>query len=284
MSLNTKCFEIFQQCCIAVKNKIFITKESARDKEYHFQDWFQNILQNLEINFDEVSRNTYPDFRLVDFAEGYETKGLAWPGRDANFDCNSQVPSGKHKGRTIFYVFGRYPNSEQKPLQKGYPNSKQKPVQGEYPNSEQKPLQYPLIDLIICHGDFLNADHSYVHENKSIKNFGSYGDLMIRDRKMYVAPTPFALTSGTMGRYTLIVPENLYSAPNYVTEVGKLQRVESKKSIISYKFNLKTNELTYEENKNSTHKKYNFVAYQLKNDNPISVSMDNKKIYDLEGE
>jgi aminoglycoside phosphotransferase len=49
--------------------------------------------------------------------------------------------------------------------------------------------QYPIIDLVICHGDFLNADHNYIHENKSVKGFGSYGDIMIRDRKMYVAPT-----------------------------------------------------------------------------------------------
>jgi|SRR5829696_8936912 len=27
--------------------------------------------------------------------------------------------------------------------------------------------------------------------------FGSYGDILVRDRKMYVAPTPFALAEGT---------------------------------------------------------------------------------------
>ena len=44
-----------------------------------------------------------------------------------------------------------------------------------------------MLDLVVCHGDFLNADHDYVHKNKSVKGFGSYGDIMIRDRKMYVA-------------------------------------------------------------------------------------------------
>ena len=48
-----------------------------------------------------------------------------------------------------------------------------------------------MLDLVVCRGDFLNADHTYVHKNKSVKGFGSYGDIMIRDRKMYVAPTPF---------------------------------------------------------------------------------------------
>ena len=46
---------------------------------------------------------------MVEHTEGYEVKGLAYPGREANFDSNSQVPSGLHNGRTIFYVFGRYP-------------------------------------------------------------------------------------------------------------------------------------------------------------------------------
>ncbi len=41
---------------------------------------------------------------------GYEVKGLGWPGREANYDCNSQVPRGIHNGRTIYYVFGRYPS------------------------------------------------------------------------------------------------------------------------------------------------------------------------------
>ena len=54
-------------------------------------------------------RNSYPDFRIVSHIEGYELKGLAYPGRDASFDSNSQVPTGLHNGRTIYYVFGRYP-------------------------------------------------------------------------------------------------------------------------------------------------------------------------------
>ncbi len=119
-----------------------------------------------------LQRNTYPDFRLVQIAEGYEVKALAYPGREANYDCNSQVPSGYHNGRTIYYLFGRYPK-------------------------DADTDDYPVIDLVMCHGDFLNADHTYVHRNRNIKGFGSYGDIMIRDRKMYVAPTPFALTDGT---------------------------------------------------------------------------------------
>ncbi|GAN82214.1 hypothetical protein Aam_178_004 [Acidocella aminolytica 101 = DSM 11237] len=49
------------------------------------------------------------------------------------------------------------------------------------------------------HGDFLNADHNYAHKNKSVKGFGTYSDIMIRDRKMYVAPPPLRTDRGHRG-------------------------------------------------------------------------------------
>jgi hypothetical protein len=48
--------------------------------------------------------------------------------------------------------------------------------------------------------------NTYEHKNKSFRGFGSYGDILVRDRKMYVAPTPFALAEGTAHRRTLILP------------------------------------------------------------------------------
>lgn len=42
--------------------------------------------------------------------EGIEVKGLGYPGREANFDGNSQVPRPTHSGRSLYYVFGRYPS------------------------------------------------------------------------------------------------------------------------------------------------------------------------------
>ncbi|MDQ3345019.1 MAG: hypothetical protein M3473_01780 [Chloroflexota bacterium] len=88
-------------------------------------------------------RNSYPDFRMVRETEGYELKGLAYPGRDATFDSNSQIPTGLHNGRTIYYVFGRYPKQ---------------------PDGNE----YPVLDLVICHGDFLNVTRDYEHQNKSV--------------------------------------------------------------------------------------------------------------------
>lgn len=243
---DTTCFDVFQRCVEAVHDGELITV-SGRDKEFHFQNWVEARLVSLPYHFDGEGRNTYPDFSVVEVAEGYEVKGLACPGRDQNYDCNSQVPTGVHNGRRIFYVFGRYPSD---------PNAHTDLGGGR--------REYPVMDLVICHGDFLNADHDYVHKNKSVKGFGTYGDLMIRDRKMYVAPTPYALTEGTTGLMTLIVPEG-FVPPDTVQEVGRLKRVEAEELAVAYRFDLRTNELRAERVPNpSAGTEHRFVAYRLK--------------------
>lgn len=233
-----------------------IESVSAKDKEFHFQNWFQQRLQNVGVHFESSGRNTYPDFCLVEFTEGYEIKGLAWPGRERDYDCNSQVPSGHHNGRQIFYVFGRYP-ADLSP----------------YADHADGRRQYPVVDLVLCHGDFLNADHNYMHKNRSVKGFGTYGDIMIRDRKMYVAPTPFALTEGTTGLITLIAPDSLEPAPNF-QEVGRLVRVEADSLVVGYAFDLRTNELRAEKVENPrAGTEHAFVAYRLNSQTPKRVAM-----------
>lgn len=175
-------------------------------------------------------------------------KGLAYPGRDASFDSNSQAPTGFHNGRTIYYVFGRYPK---------------KPDGNEY----------PVIDLVLCHGDFLNADHDYVHKNKSVKGFGSYGDIMIRDRKMYVVPTPFHLVAGVAHHRTLILPADVKASKDCF-EVGMLTRVESTEVVIAYSFDLKSNELGPRKVSNpNAGKGHHFHAWRFKGESTDSVSM-----------
>ena len=244
----TTCYDVFAECVNAIDNNELIQAVSAKDKEFHFQNWFQKRLINLHLDFDELGRNTYPDFRLVQHPEGYEIKGLVVPGRDRDYDSNSQIPTGVHHGRTIFYVFGRYP----------------------------KPgilKEYPVIDFVVCHGDFLNVNHEYVHKNKSVKGFGSYGDIMIRDRKMYVVPTPFTLTTGTVGAKTLIVPED-FLADDRFDKVGELVRVEAKDLVVAYNFDLRTNVLTSETLPNpNIGKEHRFCAYRLKSKNSKKVAM-----------
>ena len=169
------------------------------------------------MNYDSPGRNTYPDFCLVGSAEGYELKGLAYPGREASYDCNSQMPCGEHNGRQVYYLFGRYPAK---------------------PDGDR----YPVMDLVLCHGSFLNADNAYVHKNKSFRGFGSYGDILVRDRKMYVAPTPFALAEGTAHQRTLILPSG-HPVDGELVEIGTLTRREVKEVVTAYSFDLVANEI-----------------------------------------
>ncbi len=246
---ETRAFDVFAACVSAIKHGILISRVSRTDKEFHFQNWCEDRLRSAGVLFDKSGRNSYPDFTLVEFTEGYETKGLAWPGRESTYDCNSQVPTGFHNGRDIFYVFGRYPKTED--------------VEDEY----------PVIDLAICHGDFLNADHEYNHKNRSVKGFGSYGDIMIRDRKMYVAPTPFALARGLTGTQTLLVPAS-WKPPRGFKSVGNVVRVEAPQLVIGYEFDLKSNQIAARIIPNpSAGTEHSFVAYRIASDSDKPVML-----------
>jgi len=256
MTRETKVFDIFEECVHAVQAGNLIESISEKDKEFHFQNWFGKRLQSQSLHFEGAGRNTYPDFCLVECAEGYEVKGLAWPGRERDYDSNSQVPTGQHNGRQIFYVFGRYPADL-----------------SCYANEGHGRKKYPVVDLVICCGNFLNADHNYVHKNKSIKGFGTYGDIMIRDRKMYVAPTPFALTEGTTGLMTLILPED-FSADERYQAVGSLTRIEARELVVGYNFDLRTNTLNAELIPNpAAGNQHRFIAWRLKTQTNKPVAM-----------
>jgi hypothetical protein len=250
---------VFIRCVQAILGGSLIMRESAKDKEFHFQNWFKKRLMETSFNFDQGGRNSYPDFTMVQFTEGYEVKGLSYPGRDASFDSNSQVPTGLHNGRTIYYVFGRYPK-------------------------EPDGNSYPVLDLVICHGDFLNADHDYVHENKSVKGFGSYGDILIRDRKMYVVPTPFRLIKGLAHQYTLILPNHV-SPGEALIHVGELKRIEAAEMIIGYSFNLQTNQLIPQKVPNpGAGTEHVFHAWRLRGTKIAPVSMRQIDISTIEYE
>jgi hypothetical protein len=239
---------IFKSCVQAIRDGELIEREGRSDKEFHFQNWFKKRLESVGLNFDSPGRNSYPDFRLVRFAEGFELKGLAYPGREADYDCNSQVPCAEHNGRQVYYVFGRYPTN---------------------PDGNR----YPVLDLVLCHGSFLNADNTYVHKNRSFRGFGSYGDILVRDRKMYVAPTPFALVEGTAHRRTLILPEG-HAVDGDLVEVGTLTRREVDQVVVAYSFDLCTNEIapTNLPNPNAG-REHVFKAHRVAGDPPEVVSL-----------
>lgn len=254
-----KAAEIFKDCVEAIRRGDLIEREGRNDKEFHFQNWFEKRLRAMGMQFDKPGRNTYPDFRLVHSAEGYELKGLAYPGREADYDCNSQVPSGEHNGRKVYYVFGRYPK-------------------------EPDGNRYAVTDLVLCHGDFLNADSAYVHKNKSFRGFGSYGDILVRDRKMYVAPTPFALAEGTAHRCTLILPASENPGSGFF-KVGDLLRREVDQLVVAYHFDLRNNELRTKMAPNpNAGREHAFVAYRLTGDpsDPVSLRSRERVLRELE--
>lgn len=232
---------LFKQCVVAVRSNVLIEREGRNDKEFHFQNWFKSRLNDLSEHYDEPGRNTYPDFKLVRYTEGYELKGLAYPGRVADYDCNSQLPCGEHNGRQVFYVFGRYP-------------------------AKPDGNRYPVLDLVVCHGSFLNADNTYEHSNKSFRGFGSYGDILVRDRKMYVAPTPFALADGAAHHRTLILPEHA-PVDNDLVAIGVMTRREVERMVVAYNFDLRSNTLTTELVPNpNAGREHIFKAYRMKGD------------------
>lgn len=248
MGKPSRATDLFASCCEAINNGVLIRRESRQDKEFHFQNWVQDRIGDAQIQYDQAGRNSYPDFTSVNEPEGFEVKGLGWPGREASYDSNSRVPTGLHNGRTVFYVFGRYP-------------------------SDALESEYPVVDLVICHGDFINANHDYIHQNKSFRGFGSYGDLLVRDRKMYVAPTPFALTRGTTGQKTLILPAE-YEVDERFESVGTLVRTETADLVVGYEFDLTTNKLTPKTSPNpNAGMKHTFKAYRLKGATGDPVTM-----------
>jgi hypothetical protein len=250
---------VFKICVKSIQGGILIERVSVTDKEFHFQNWFKDRLEDLKLNYEIGGRNSYPDFRIVEHTEGYELKGLAYPGRDASFDSNSQVPTGFHNGRNIYYVFGRYP---------------------KLPDGNK----YPVLDLVVCHGDFLNADHNYVHSNKNVKHFGSYGDIMIRDRKMYVVPTPFKIADGLAHQQTLILPHDVEAGPDFV-EVGQLCRKECPDLIVGYSFDLKTNDITPKKIPNPrSGVEHKFRAWRLKGTPITQVSLRTEPAEDIEAD
>jgi len=74
---KTLTFGVFAACANAINQGVLINRVSRTDKEFHFQNWFEDRLRSAGVLFDRSGRNSYPDFTLVECTEGYETKGLA---------------------------------------------------------------------------------------------------------------------------------------------------------------------------------------------------------------
>lgn len=93
---------------------------------------------------------------------------------------------------------------------------------------------------------------------------------------MYVTPTPFALTEGTTGLVTLILPYDI-TADNRFKCAGELNRVEADEIIIGYNFDLRDNKINSKKIKNeNAGKEHNFKAFRLKSQSDKVVNLSNK--------
>ena len=90
MEFYSSVFNVFSSCVHAIHDEKFIHREDRKDKEFHFQNWINDRLAETDFHYEIGGRNIYPDFRMVRFTEGFEVKGLAYPGRELNFDSNSR--------------------------------------------------------------------------------------------------------------------------------------------------------------------------------------------------
>jgi hypothetical protein len=237
--MASRAIKLFLSCERAVTRGVLIERSSRREKEFAVQHWIRDRLDEAGIGYVENGRNKYPDFLLEgEPSEGIEIKGLAFPGREVDFDANSAAPAGEHQGRTIYYVFVRYPDTEEN--------------------------RYAVSDLVICHGDVMNPTRGYIHKNRSFRTFGGYGDIMIRDRKMYVVRTPYDIAEGLTGQRTLIVPAG-ERVPKDLVRVGRFARDEADKVAVGYRFDLTTNKINVIDRANPTAgKRHTFAAYRIR--------------------
>lgn len=215
----TNAVEIFIEAARACRSAVHMTPRSANDKEYFAQDWFADRLNRIGLTFVQQGRNSYPDFIVngPGTSEGYELKSLAFAnGRPArtDIDFNSTIPSGFKDNRYVFLVFILYTGTGINPR--------------------------PVHSISIAHADLINADHALAdeHLNVSIRQFGSYADGFIRNRKMYVFPHPIIIAPTGLGRHRLIVPQGWNINDTRLRKVHILTRTITAQAVDSFTIRL----------------------------------------------
>ncbi|MFZ5452784.1 MAG: hypothetical protein ACOZF2_13090 [Thermodesulfobacteriota bacterium] len=108
---------------------------------------------------------------------------------------------------------------------------------------------------------------------------------MIRDRKMYVVPTPFSIAQGLTGTRTLLIPAS-WNSPRGFKKVGDIIRVEAANLVVGYEFDLKTNNISARTIPNpEARSKHCFSAYRIESDSDKTVNLvSNPDREDIEDE
>ena len=118
----------------------------------------------------------------------------------------------------------------------------------------------------------------YIHKNKSFRGFGSYGDILVRDRKMYVAPTPFGLLDGIDRQVTLILLADEQVDQRFRL-VSDIERVETQTLVTKYTFDLTTNDLaTFKEDNPTAGTVHRFRAYRVLGTPETDVKMKEQPV------
>ena len=58
MSAKMAIFDVFEKCVTAMRAGDLIQRESRRDKEFHFQNWFQYRIAETGFEFESGGRNS----------------------------------------------------------------------------------------------------------------------------------------------------------------------------------------------------------------------------------
>ena len=215
-------FEFFIQKAIPAKKYFYSSPKSVEELEGGDE----------KAKFDYVlrtSQNEHPDIIIVwgNKVLGIECKSLATttvkfqnlrilPCRK-DLDYNSSVPCGYHYCKTkmrglnktkirTFYAFVLYDRDD-----------------------NDKALSLMLVD-----GNYINNDYELHlgHKNTKETGFGSYGDGLIRHRKMYIFPHPLTDT-GFRGKTILISPAKL-SSRKLVQKLIKVDKKHKKHEFFAY--------------------------------------------------
>jgi hypothetical protein len=132
---------IFQQCVEAIRQGVLIERESAQTKS-SISKIVSRSTHRDRLNFEARRPKFLSRFSNGATTEGYEIKGLL-------------IPAAMLRSiQTVRFL--------------------QALIMGEVftmclADTRRKPdgNRYPVLDLVICHGAFLNADHEYVHKTST---------------------------------------------------------------------------------------------------------------------
>lgn len=99
----------------------------------------------------------------------------------------------------------------------------------------------PVHSISLAHGDLINCAHALAdeHLNVAVREFGSFADGFIRNRKMYVFPHPITVDPDGLGVNRLIVPAAWKLSDRRLKKVKTIDRVVAPEVINRYTIRLR---------------------------------------------